>query len=1102
MRFCGSCGARLEAPLAPVRERRQVSVLFCDLVGFTTFSESRDHEDVRDVLDEYFASARRIVAGYGGMIEKFIGDAVMALWGAPVAHEDDAERAVRAGLELIEAVAELGQRLTIPELRVRVGVLTGEAAVEVGAEQEGMVTGDAVNTAARIQSIAPPGTLLADDTTRLACELSVEFEPGGVHTVKGKSEPVRVWRAVRGRDHRDGAVVTRAVEPPFVGRVEQLATMSAALQAVRDVASGVRVVSIVGEAGLGKSRLGRELELGSARDSGPARWLRGRSHGFGQGTGLTGLAEVVRSGIGIGSGDSPERQRAAAERFILDRFAGAEERRRLIRAVNRLLDVDDRSELIEQGELFSAWRGLLERIAADKPVVLLFEELQLADQALFDFLAHLRDWSTGTPILIVALSRPDVRLGAITHSPDEIELPALSEAETDELVTGAVTGAPETLLAAIRADGGGIPLYAVETLRALADRGVLEVEDGRYVVRGAVGDISIPPTVRALIASRLDALAPLQRRLLCAAAVLGESFAADAVAAVTVVDPADARAELDALVPRALLAYRPDQPVREYAFLQGVVRRVALAGLSRRERKRAHLAAVEYLESEHGSDPDIESVLAGHLVAAVEANPLAEDAGLLRVRAGAMLKAAAERAAAVGALSEAVSLFDRAAEHISDERERAEILERAGAVAFRGGDAEVSSARYQDAQEIHAAAGRMRERQRVRAHELRARYHLGHAADLVPALRALDAELGDDRDAVKALTGNVLAFALYQSGEHDEALAIASRSAAIAAECGDQGELVGALGAQASALQELGRPLEAIALQRRAVPLAASEGPRRAAGVLGNLAISLCSLGRYTEAADRARDAIAAAERGSERLFERWARLVLGRTLCSLGEWDDARGEIESVKRDVPAYYIGMAVAPLAVIALARGEHDDARGLVTEHANRCGGDPDSADECDFRLLRAAILMIERGDTTAALATLIDRAEPADYAEWTGWLPPILDHLVSAPNDEPLIAACSALERWGAIAQAPPVLAQRRRLEAHLAARAGEQQRAADSFGEAERLAERCGLAFERAVIALERAERAGAPDAAGRDAARETFLRLRSVPWLARAKMG
>ena len=232
MNFCGSCGAPLHPTPPPRCERRLVSVLFCDLVGFTTFSETRDPEDVRDGLGEYFAAARRIVGDYGGTIEKFIGDAVMALWGAPIAREDDAARAVRAGLEIVQAVMALAQRLKIPPLRVRVGVLTGEAAVEVGSQEEGMVTGDAVNTAARIQSIADPETVLVDDVTRLACERVIAFDDAGLHSVKGRSAPVQVWRALRIRDDADmpgsGAIV-----PPLVGRDQQLDTGGARWRSAR-----------------------------------------------------------------------------------------------------------------------------------------------------------------------------------------------------------------------------------------------------------------------------------------------------------------------------------------------------------------------------------------------------------------------------------------------------------------------------------------------------------------------------------------------------------------------------------------------------------------------------------------------------------------------------------------------------------------------------------------------------------------------------------------------------------------------------------------------------------------------------------------------------
>ncbi|MHB8694750.1 MAG: adenylate/guanylate cyclase domain-containing protein [Solirubrobacteraceae bacterium] len=1091
---------------APVRERRQVSVLFCDLVEFTNFSESRDPEDVRDVLGHYFAAARRIVGAYGGTIEKFIGDAVMALWGAPVAREDDAERSVRAGIGIVESVAVLAERLSIPELRVRVGVLTGEAAVEIGSVHEGMVTGDAVNTAARIQSIAAAGSVLVDDTTRLACEQAIVFEPGGTHALKGKSSPIRVWRAVCVRDDSRGAFRSGAVEPPLVGRDDQLETVSAALAALRGPGTGIRIVTVVGEAGIGKSRLGWELE-GRVEGADRIRWHRGRSLGFGEGSGLSALAEIVRTGLGIARNDPVVQQRALVEQFVEQRFVeDSGERLRVARAVQRLLDLDDGEELIEQGALFSAWRALFVRLAAEGPVVLVLEEVQLADQALFDFVAYLRERSDAAPILILALSRPDPRLDPLTRPTDQIELLPLSNAEMDELVAGAVEAAPAVLLSAIRADGGGVPLYAVETLRALADRGVLEVQGTRYVVRGSVGEASVPPTITALVSSRLDRLGRLERRILTAGAVLGESFSSPAAAVVSGIDEGDARALLDGLVAKALLRFESDMHLAShgrYGFLQGVVRRVALARLSRRERKRAHLAAVDYLTAQSESEPELAAVLAGHLLAAEEADPNAEDVDLIRARAQLTVAAAAERAAAVGALTEAVALFDRAVTLTADEAERAALFERAGAVAFRAGDADSSSQRYRSAQQLHAAAGRERERLRVRAHELRARYHVGTAAELLPALRELDAELGDERDAVKALAGNALAFTLYQCGEHDEALAVASRSASIAEECGDDGEFVGALGAQASALQELERPQEAIALLRRAVPLADRYGPRRVAPVLGNLAVLLTSVGSYSEAAERAREAIAAAQRGSEILFERWARLVLARILCSAGEWDQAVAEIELVREHVPPFYVGMAVAPLVVIGLARGQRDYVRALVDEHDRRVGGDPEMESDSDFRVLRSAALIVDRGGSAAELARLIEAAGPTDYAEWTGWLERIVDVIVGAPAAEPIATALGALRRPGAIKLTPAVLAQAQRLEAHFADRANDHGRCARCFNEAVRLATDSGLAFERAVVVLEQAEHA-ARNAINVDDvllvdALATFKRLSAAPWLTRA---
>jgi len=264
-KFCPECGTALSggteptdgvapSPSAPVAERRLVTVLFADLVGFTTLSESRDAEEVRELLSRYFEAARSIIDRYGGRVEKFIGDAVMALWGAPVAQEDDAERAVRAAFELVSAVEALGAEAGATDLRLRAGVLTGEAAVTLGAEGEGMVAGDLVNTASRIQSAAEPGTVLVGDATRRASEAAVAYEDGGLHELKGKAEPLHLWRALRVIANRGGEGRAVGLEPPFVGRDRELRLVKELFHASAEDGKA-HLLSVVGVAGIGKSRL-------------------------------------------------------------------------------------------------------------------------------------------------------------------------------------------------------------------------------------------------------------------------------------------------------------------------------------------------------------------------------------------------------------------------------------------------------------------------------------------------------------------------------------------------------------------------------------------------------------------------------------------------------------------------------------------------------------------------------------------------------------------------------------------------------------------------------------------------------------------------------
>src|SRR3954466_11697840 len=334
-RFCGECGAPLEgappeAPPtkreAPSAERRLVSVLFADLVGFTTLSEHKDAEQVRELLSRYFDVSRRIISLYGGTVEKFIGDAVMAVWGTPTATEDDAERAVRAALDLVAAVSALGQEVGEEELRARAGVLTGEAAVTIGAEGEGMVAGDLVNTASRIQSTADPGTVLVGEATRRATQQAIVFESAGEHELKGKGEPVALWHALRIVSGVGGSLKSAGLEAPFVGRDREL-------KLIKDLFHGcaaerrAHLVSATGIAGIGKSRLAWEFYKYFDGIVEPVWWHRGRCLAYGEGVAYWALADMVRMRCQIAEDEQPAAAREKLQATVGEHLTDEDERR-------------------------------------------------------------------------------------------------------------------------------------------------------------------------------------------------------------------------------------------------------------------------------------------------------------------------------------------------------------------------------------------------------------------------------------------------------------------------------------------------------------------------------------------------------------------------------------------------------------------------------------------------------------------------------------------------------------------------------------------------------------------------------------------------------
>ena len=537
-----------------------VSVLFADLTGFTTFSEHRDAEDVREMLSEYFGISRRIVESYGGQVEKYIGDAIMAVWGAPVANEDDAERAVRASLDMVAGVTGLGDRLGV-ELRLRVGVLTGEAAVELDRIDEGMVIGDAINTASRIQSIAEPGTVLVDDVTRTVTARSIAYEDAGAHALKGKSQPVHAWRALRVIAGAGGAGRSD-LELPLVGRDREMALLRQALDDLLRSPGGLNLVTVVGEPGLGKSRLAWELEKYGDGLAASVLWHHGQSLSFGQGAGFSALAEMVRMRAKISVEEPADDQQRKLETLVADVVGspGEDVPDRMLRALKRLLGMDDGSEFIDLGELFTSWRLLFDRLAERAPVLMVFEDLQWADQGLFDFISHVCEWATSSRILILVFSRPDDRLEALSPLAQRIDLAPLTGPDIETLIAAAVEGAPPDLMSSVREHAAGVPLFAVESLRMLADRGVMVAEGDaqRYRLVGRVADLEVPPSIHALVAARLDRLGEFEREILRAGAVLGQRFSVAATAALAGIGPADAGSLLDGLVAKQFLAVNTD----------------------------------------------------------------------------------------------------------------------------------------------------------------------------------------------------------------------------------------------------------------------------------------------------------------------------------------------------------------------------------------------------------------------------------------------------------------------------------------------------------------------------------------------------------------
>jgi class 3 adenylate cyclase/tetratricopeptide (TPR) repeat protein len=1000
-RFCGSCGAPLTGPApAPTEERRLVTVLFCDLVDFTARSDRADPEDVGALLRPYHARQRAEIEGRGGTLDKFIGDGIMAVFGAPLAHEDDPERAVRCALGMLGAIEELNQGSPSLDLAVRIGITTGEALVRLGPGQqtEGVV-GDVVNTASRLQGVAPAGGVVVGEATFRATSRLFDYEELGPVRVKGKAEPVPVWR-LEGARSRTGVEAVRRAGTPFVGRQAELELLEGLFdQTLADRAA--RLVTVVGEPGVGKSRFVAELAAALEDRPGLIAWRQGRCLPYGDGITFWALGEIVKGQAGILETDpaaqASGKLRAAVEALLPD----PSEREWLRARLAPLLGIADPDAVkLERAELFAAWRRLIEAMAAAHPLVLVVEDLHWADPAMLEFLEHLVRTSTGLPLLIVATARPELLerhpgwgddLPAVTRMP----LGALSDLETAQLVAALVGRSvlPVGVQALLLERAAGNPLYAEEFARLLADRGLVATDEV-----ATVPEIPVPETVHGLIAARLDALTPGVRALVQNAAVVGRVFWPGAVAAMDdsgglkpgrpagrdqAIGAGLAELERKQLVQRARTSSVQHQD--EYVFWHALVRDVAYAQIPRAGRARRHRAVAEWVEEVAGERVgDLAEVVAHHYGQAL-----------------AYARAAREPQARIDQLVEPTRRFlilagdrtinldlDRARAYYRQavelgqprDPERPHLLVRTGRVAFQSGDYPEAVAVYEEAIAdmrrsgdvlgLGATLSRLATVYWNQGDTRRAKAVLTEAIELLereppgPELVSAYVSMAGDR-VIAGHAAQALEWA-------DKALALADELGGLprvrprildargTARC-DRGDFIGGMDDLRSGLAlglELGSGYDtAVIYNNLAEPVWLVEGP--------DAAMALCESG------------IDFAERRGLSEAAMWLRSATVGPLLDLGRWEEAVALAdEAIAWDLAhgGDYLAIGCRRNLTLVLAwQGDLIPARDLATRVLPRAR-EIDDLQQLVPALVNAALVEDASGDKAAAVALVAEAAQ--------------------------------------------------------------------------------------------------------------------------------
>jgi class 3 adenylate cyclase/tetratricopeptide (TPR) repeat protein len=765
-------------------------VLFCDLVGFTAMSESADPEDVRAVLRPYYDAARSQLERCGGTVEKFIGDAVMAVFGAPVSHEDDAERAVRAGLSILSAVGDLrigrGARLA-----VRVGICTGEAVVSLGSrhlEGEGIAAGDVVNTAARLQTAAPVGRILVSDATYRLTRDAIEYLEREPIIAKGKSQPVPVWEVVAARAPSGSS--GRRSSAPFVGRAEELRVLQGIFSEVT-CRSTPRFVTIVGESGVGKSRLVAELLKDIQHSSPRSMCLEGRCLHYGDGATHSALTEIVKSQAGIRDTDDIATTQQRLSIAVGTAIDDESERAWVMRMLAPLVGLAD-GAVASREESFKAWTRFLEALADTHPLVLVIDDLHYADDASIAFINYLLENCTGVPLLLLATTRPAAAgemsasvLGEV-RSPT-VTLAGLSEHAIVDLVHGLLGGRvlPQGGMASLLRMCGGNPLYAEEFARLMGETDERVPGGSGFASEGHF--LAVPETVQAIVAARLNSLDSGDKELLLDAAVVGQVLWSGAVATLARRDEPAVRTRLEQLCRRELLRRIPTSSFEgqaEYRFWHDLVRNVAYNQIPRISKAEKHEATARWLEDVASNRlADHAEVLAHHYGEALE---LVKAAGMLpRDRLeDALCRAsvlAADRARHLDPMV-ALARYQRALELMpTDDAARPPVLVRAAWAAAAVGQADTAVTAYEEASRASQSRGDGRTAGGAKILLANLYWDLGDtAAAGVQAAEALALLADGGKSEELATTLGFLAFEAWTSGRAGEALRWAERLMSVA----------------------------------------------------------------------------------------------------------------------------------------------------------------------------------------------------------------------------------------------------------------------------------------------------------------------------------